>query len=78
MNRPTASVIKHDEVKVAGKVRLDSLLPGAANTANASHSSQNPRATVPVSARIVKTAEDHVMIEMTCSCGTKTMLRCNY
>ena len=78
MNRPTASVIKHDEVKVAGKVRLDSLLPGTANVANASPPGQNQRAAAPVSARIVKTAEDHVMIEVTCSCGTKTMLRCNY
>ena len=77
MNRPATSVIKNDEVRVGGRVRLGAAAshpvgPHGALTAG------NTQPGGPASARIIKTAADHTVIEITCPCGTKTMLKCNY
>lgn len=76
MSKLPASVIKNDEVRIAGKVRLDSALPRPAQAAAVA--AQQPEAGGSASARIVRTAPDHVVIEVMCACGQKTLLRCDY
>jgi len=78
MSKAPVSVIKHDEVRIAGKVRLDSGMPRSADSLPAGQASCAGEPAGAASARIVKTAADHVMIEVTCACGAKTMLRCDY
>ncbi|HSV27299.1 MAG TPA: hypothetical protein VLH60_05345 [Sedimentisphaerales bacterium] len=75
MNKLPTSVIKHDVVRIAGKVRLDSALPRPAQAAAAA--AQRPEAGGSASARIAKTGPDHVVIEVTCACGEKILLRCD-
>lgn len=78
MNKSAASVIKHDNVRVVGKVRLDSAMPRMTEPGMTDMGSRAANIAGAAAARIVQTAADHVMIEFTCACGTKTMLRCNY
>jgi hypothetical protein len=78
MNKAPASVIKHDDVKVGGKVRLDSGVSRVTESSVAGAAGRAANMASTVSARIVRTAPDHVMIEVICACGTKTMLRCDY
>jgi hypothetical protein len=72
MNRPATPVIKNEAVQVAGKVRLGSA------TSHVTASGQGQHAAASATARVVRTAADHVVIEVACPCGAKTMLRCNY
>jgi hypothetical protein len=73
MNESASAVIKSDEVKMGGKVRLG---PATAHHPQPGAVQQNQQQAGV--ARIAKTAEDHVIIEVTCRCGTKTMVRCNF
>jgi hypothetical protein len=78
MNSATTSVIKNDDVRVGGRVRLDGALSHAGGPAVGGTAPRGAGVAGVTSARIVKTAPDHVMIEVTCACGTKTMLKCDY
>jgi hypothetical protein len=77
MNKHSPSVIKSDEVKISGRVRLGAPEPHT-NTAQSTAPVRESRVAGAAAARIVRTAPDHVIIEVCCPCGTKTMLRCNY
>jgi hypothetical protein len=77
MHEAATSVIKNDEVKIAGKVRLGSSVPRVAPQAGSTGAAPQ-RTSGASSARIVGTGPDHVIVEVTCPCGTKTMLRCNF
>jgi hypothetical protein len=78
MNSTAASVIKNDEVRVAGKVRLGSAVSHAPASHGSPVTAAGPQHTAAPAARIVRTAPDHVMIEVTCGCGTRTVLKCNF
>jgi hypothetical protein len=78
MNKPATPVIKNEAVQVGGKVRLGSAMPHMAASSGAVASGQSQHAAAPATARIVRTAADHVVIEVACPCGARTMLRCNY
>ncbi len=78
MNKATTSVIKNDDVRIGGRVMLDAAMSHAGGPVAAGAAPRGAGGAAATSARIVKTAPDHVMIEVTCGCGTKTMLRCDY
>ncbi len=78
MSKAPVSVIKHDEVRIAGKVRLDSGMTRSVDSSPTGQVNRAVESAGAASARIVKAAPDHVMIEVTCACGAKTMLRCDY
>jgi hypothetical protein len=74
MNEPATAVIKNNEVRMGGKVRLGA---AATNPAPSVGNTGGHQAAASV-ARVARTAEDHVIIEVTCGCGAKTMVRCNF
>lgn len=72
MSEATGRILKGDDVKLEGRFHLDVAraersLPRKGNTAS-DH----------VRVRIVEKHPDFAVIEMTCSCGTKTYLKCEY
>jgi len=65
-------ILKSDEVKLEGRFLLDAAQIGSdfpKQQAGASCTSQ---------VRILENQEQYAVIEVTCSCGTKTSLRCEY
>lgn len=77
MNEAATAVIKNNEVHMAGKVRLGEVTGRPAQPAPAAGAPRPQHGAGPA-VRIARTAEDHVIIEVTCGCGTKTMVRCNF
>ena len=67
MKSTTGNVLRADHVKLEGQLQLDLLTPNAQNTASAA-----PKA------RILENQPEFAIIEITCPCGTKTNLRCQY
>jgi hypothetical protein len=70
----TGRIIKGSEVKLEGTYRLGGAQAGVQSAA--------PRERVvpsaAVQARIIESQPQYAIIEVTCSCGTKTQIRCEY
>ena len=67
-------VLKSSEVEVEGKISLD-LAGSASNGPNVRH--QSP-AGAPAKVRALENQKEFAVMEVTCSCGCKTIIRCNY
>jgi hypothetical protein len=69
-------VLKSSEVEVEGKFSLDlgSIVPPPGQ--NAGH--QTPSAGAPAKVRVLENQKDFAIMEVTCSCGRKTVIRCDY
>ena len=79
MENTTGSVLKSDAVKVEGKFQLgtESTATETATTANTNTPKPNP-GSVKTQARIIENNPEFALIELTCSCGTKTHVKCQY
>jgi hypothetical protein len=71
MRRKVIRVLKKDKVKVGGSVQLESVAGGV-------ESSSGPAGSAAQQARIVESNNEYAIIEITCSCGQKTHVQCNY
>ncbi len=69
MIRTSGRILKSEDVKLEGQYRLD---VGQAGSLPAETDS------VPKQARILENHPEYAVIEVTCSCGTKMVLRCEY
>ena len=71
MTRSTARILKADDIKLDGRFQL-----------NISQTEPPPKDEnkpfVAPQARIIDKQPEFAVIEITCSCGTKTHLRCEY
>ena len=72
MRRKVIKVLKKDKVKVGGSVQLKGGAGGGSNSGPA------PSGTTAQQARIVESNNEYAIIEITCSCGQKTHVQCNY
>jgi hypothetical protein len=72
MPKMTRRVLKAREVQWQGSLRLD-LDPKAAPGASAS-----PHASAPARIRIAENHAQYALVEVTCSCGKTTFVRCEY
>ena len=72
MQPTTGRILKSSEVEVEGCIRLDlaATEPGPTKSVTAG--------SPPARARLVEDHPDFAVIEVTCSCGQKTYLRCEY
>jgi hypothetical protein len=70
MRRKVIRVLKKGQVKVGGSVQLDSV--GGVDSA------AGPAGSTAQQARIVESNNEYAIIEITCSCGQKTHVQCNY
>ena len=67
-------VLKSSDVKLEGRFRLD------ANQGVSSSAGERSTASVlsPAQVRIVENNSEFAVIEVTCGCGVKTHIRCEY
>ena len=65
-------ILKSDEVKLEGRFLLDAAQAGSDS------SKQQVAAISAPQVRIMENHEKYAVIEVICSCGTKTSLRCEY
>jgi len=72
MRRKVIRVLKKGQVKFGGSVKLEG---GAAGGVEPSSGPGGPTAQ---QARIVESNNEYAIIEITCSCGQKTHVQCNY
>jgi hypothetical protein len=72
MIKATARILRADSVKVQGRLSLDLTDAHAHLPRAGSATSVQPQV------RILENHPDFAVIEITCSCGTKTNLRCEY
>lgn len=70
-------VIKHHRVQVSGCVCVSPVEGAGARTGSPSRA-QASRAPMPQQARVVESNSEYAIIEVTCSCGSKTHIQCNY
>jgi len=72
MKKAAGHVLKSNNVKLEGRLRLD-VGQGVSNQAN-----EKSTAFSPAQVRIVENHPEFAILELTCSCGTKTHIRCEY
>jgi hypothetical protein len=71
-------VMKKEDVAVGGSVRIR---PGeglAPVRTNVSSRTCPPTAGIPQQARIIESNAEYAIIEITCSCGLRSHIQCNY
>ena len=68
MQKPFEHIIKAENVSIDGHFRIESGRPTL----------QPKSSNVPAQVRIVENTNDFAVVEITCSCGTKTLLKCQY
>ncbi|MHC4475160.1 MAG: hypothetical protein ACYTEL_05930 [Planctomycetota bacterium] len=71
MVKALGRILKDSEVKVEGKVCLDAVRPAPGPPPD-----ESPAAVPTV--RLVENDAEFAVIEVTCSCGSKTIVRCEY
>lgn len=72
MTDVSGHIIKGENIKVEGLFHLD--LEQSATGMNA----KNKEKRINAQAKIVETNPEFAVLEITCSCGTKTRVRCEY
>jgi hypothetical protein len=72
MERNTERVLKSSDVEISGRITL----PGIATGPDAPAGSA--RTSFPANATIVENNSDFALIEVTCPCGLKTIVKCEY
>jgi len=72
MSKATGYIIKADSVRLQGRIQL-----GAAVGRTAPSKDKNAIST-PSQAHIVETSPEYAVIEVTCSCGARTYIKCEY
>lgn len=78
MKRKLVTVLKADQVLVSGTVCLD-IGGGIAPVRTAASTQATAHAgVVAQQARIIESNDEYAILELTCSCGTKTHIQCNY
>ena len=74
----TVKVMKKNDVAVGGSVRIGPDHGHAPVRTNVSSRACPPTAGVAQQARIIESNAEYAIIEITCACGTKSHIQCNY
>ena len=72
MGQTAGQILKSDDVKLEGRFQLDTAQAGLSRPQQAGAVLAAPQA------RIVENHPEYAVIEITCSCGTRMCLRCEY
>ena len=72
MEKTRAHILKSSDVKLEGQYHLDTTQPQIGGLKGERSVSATPKV------RIVENHPEFAIIEISCSCGTKTCLRCEY
>lgn len=71
MEKTVKRILRSSDVELKGQIRLDAM------TQQNQTVRQNTTASSPA-AKIIENAPDFAIIELTCSCGMKTQIKCQY
>jgi len=74
-NEGSANIIKSNRVKLQGSCRVDIGQAGSAQT-RANKPKGEPAAVS--TARLLEKHQEYAVIELVCSCGQKSRIRCDY
>ena len=74
MAKAAGHILKGDDVKIEGQFHLD---VGLGQSPTGGQKVPSPALSAP-KARVVESHPEYAVVEVTCSCGTKTNLRCEY
>lgn len=75
----TVKVVKNNQVQVSGSVCLTpTSTAGTLRLKPATSQTDVQTAQVPQEARIIESNNEYAIIEVTCSCGAKSHIQCNY
>ncbi len=77
METTTGRVLKKENFKIEGQMHINLAQPQPAAAKNINNKDIAAPADMP-QACIVDSQPDFVIIEITCGCGTKTLLKCQY
>ena len=72
MESPIGHILKSNDVKLEGRFRLDTG-QDVLNSANEKNTTASP-----AKVRIVENHPEFAVMEVTCGCGTKIHIRCEY
>jgi hypothetical protein len=75
MTVTTGKVLKSSEVEMEGTFVLD-LACASHSGSNQNQQAQAPA--TPAKVRVLENQKDYAVMEVTCSCGRKTIIRCDY
>lgn len=78
MSRRIVTVLKSAQVLVSGSVRLDIGGVAAPVRTSASIQADAHAGGAAQEARIVESNSEYAIIEITCGCGDKSLIQCNY
>jgi hypothetical protein len=73
MTQPASRIIKNGEIDVEGRFALD-----LGNFSQASNGQATKNNTCTAKVRILENQDQYAVMEVTCSCGKKTIIRCDY
>jgi hypothetical protein len=73
MTQPASRIIKNGQMEIEGRMTIDlgNFPPSAGQAAKGA-----PAA--PAKVRILENQDQYAVMEVTCSCGKKTIIRCDY
>jgi hypothetical protein len=72
MGKSTGHILKANNVKLEGRFHLDLVPAGLSPPKRKNAASSTPKV------RIVENHPEFAVVEITCPCGTKTHLKCQY
>jgi len=72
MEKNTERILKGNDVEISGCVQLGSITADPAGPAQAARLSASPQA------EIIENTPDFALVEVTCPCGRKTRIKCEY
>jgi len=72
MEKAAGRILKSNNVKLEGRFRLD------AGSGVKCPSNERNAALAPAQVRIVENQPQFAVVEVTCCCGAKTLVRCEY
>lgn len=82
MEKTTGRILRADTIKLGEHFRLEigqiPAVSAGAEQANQVSANKTKAALVPAQVRIVENNPEFVVMEVTCGCGTKTQIRCEY
>ena len=80
MTRKIIEVLKGDQIRFSGTVHLATggIAPGGAAMSGRTNNCKSNAAAQVQQARIVESNNEYAILEITCGCGSKSHIQCNY
>lgn len=78
MEKPTGRILKGNTVKLEGRFRFDAAVSADTKRTNQVSTNERNVTSAPAQVRIMENQPEFVVMEVTCGCGAKTRIRCEY